>query len=143
MCSTRTLRPWSAVTYCYCLGEERSYSTANEPSSVRIFTNTGLLPTLFKFVISDGEANQTILDGFTFASLMPTSSVGGPLGLPRLSTPSPRTGAHRGVNKVTIFVGMPCGYERVMTLTDASIRNCKGGNKSFPTFTYGWRTCGM
>ena len=30
------------------------------------------------------------------------------------------------VELVLIFVGMPCGYGRVKTLTDASVRNCKG-----------------
>ncbi|KAF8800344.1 long-chain-fatty-acid-CoA-ligase [Phlegmacium glaucopus] len=30
------------------------------------------------------------------------------------------------VELVMIFIGMPCGYGRVKTLTDASVRNCKG-----------------
>jgi long-chain acyl-CoA synthetase len=30
-----------------------------------------------------------------------------------------------------IFVGMPCGYGRVKTLTDASVRNCKGDISAF------------
>jgi hypothetical protein len=40
----------------------RSYSL-NEPNSVGIFTNAELLPTLLKYLISDSEANLTVLDG--------------------------------------------------------------------------------
>jgi long-chain acyl-CoA synthetase len=35
------------------------------------------------------------------------------------------------VELVMIFVGMPCGYGRVKTLTDASVRNCKGDISAF------------
>jgi long-chain acyl-CoA synthetase len=35
------------------------------------------------------------------------------------------------VELVMIFVGMPCGYGRVKTLTDASVRNCKGDIGAF------------
>jgi long-subunit acyl-CoA synthetase (AMP-forming) len=32
---------------------------------------------------------------------------------------------------VVIFVGMPCCCGRIKTLTDASVRNCKGVNSAF------------
>ena len=54
----------SCMVCCHLLPlvrRQRSYSL-NEPNSVGIFTNAELLPTLLKYVISDGEANQTILD---------------------------------------------------------------------------------
>lgn len=35
------------------------------------------------------------------------------------------------VELVMIFVGMPCGYGRVKTLTDASVRNCRGDLGAF------------
>ena len=35
------------------------------------------------------------------------------------------------VELVMIFVGMPCGYGRVKTLTDASVRNCRGDIAAF------------
>jgi len=35
------------------------------------------------------------------------------------------------VELVMIFVGMPCGYGRVKTLTDGSVRNCKGDISAF------------
>ena len=37
------------------------------------------------------------------------------------------------VELVMIFVGMPCDYGRVKTLTDASVWNCKKKIKCFPT----------
>ena len=40
----------------------RPYSL-KEPNSVSIFTNAELLPTLLQYVISDGGAKQSILDG--------------------------------------------------------------------------------
>ena len=39
------------------------HSAVRRGRACRIFTNTELSPTLLKYVISDGEANQTILDG--------------------------------------------------------------------------------
>ena len=35
------------------------------------------------------------------------------------------------MESVIIFVAMPCGYGRVRTLADASVRNCKGDIRSF------------
>ena len=35
------------------------------------------------------------------------------------------------VELVMVFVGVPCGYGRIKTLTDASVRNCKGDISAF------------
>jgi long-chain acyl-CoA synthetase len=106
-----------------------SYSL-NKPNSVGIFTNAELLPTLLKYVISDSEANQTILDSIpslraiqvfnvciTHANLI--ASVGAVNVL---------LGHHLTyedssfVELAMIFVSMPCGYGPVKTLTNASVR---------------------
>jgi long-chain acyl-CoA synthetase len=49
------------------------------------------------------------------------------------------------VELIMLFVGVPCGYGRVKTLTDASVRNCKGDISCFrPTMMIGvpavWET---
>ena len=106
------------------LGRGRSYSL-NDPNCVGIFTNTELLPTFLKYVTSDGEANETILDStrslraiqvfnlrVTHANLIaPVGAVNVLLGFlvhfPYF--PLARVLEHV-VELVMIFVGMPCGY---------------------------------
>ena len=117
----------------------RSYSL-NEPNSIGIFTNVELLPTPLKCVISDGEANQTILKSIlraiqvffnvcithALALLIPSSH------LTKLaSSPSPHTGVHRN------DIRMSCGYGPNRFLCPVPQRRYK----RFPTLKYGWRAC--
>ena len=183
------------------LGEEGLTHSLNEPSSVGIFTNAELLPTLLKvlpntpsvkYVIYDGEENQSTLDSIrSLRSILVFSvselrEIGKKKPIDVLESRLPKkedmalimytsgsTGAPKGVcithanliasvgavkllighhltyddnflaylplahvleyivELVMIFVGMPCGYGRVKTLTDASVRNCKGDISAF------------
>ena len=130
----------SCMVCCHLLPllrRRRSYSL-NKPNPVGIFTNTELLPTLLKYVISDGEANQTILDSIrslranqVFNQCMQHSCQ--PLRI-RLSHhliyedsffvyPPLAHALEYIVELVMIFVGMPRSYGCVKTFTD--VRNCK------------------
>jgi long-chain acyl-CoA synthetase len=187
----------TAIATAYdTLGEEGLTHSLNEPNSVGIFTNAELLPTLLKvlpntpsvkYVIYDGEANQTILDSMRslrdiqVVNISELREIGKTKSVDILQSRLPKkedmalimytsgsTGAPKGVcithanliasvgavnvllghhltyedsflaylplahvleyivELVMIFVSMPYGYGRVKTLTDASVRNCKG-----------------
>ena len=197
------------------LGEEGLTHSLNEPESVGIFTNAELLPTLLKvlantpsvkYVIYDGEADQTILESIRslraiqILSISELREIGKTKSVDILQSRLPKkedmalimytsgsTGAPKGVcvthanlvasvgavyvllghhltkddtflaylplahvleyivELIMIFVGMTCGYGRIKTLTDASVRNCKGDISAFrPTIMVGvpavWET---
>ena len=183
------------------LGEEGLTHSLNEPESVGIFTNAELLPTLLKvlpntpsvkYVIYDGEANQTILDSIRSLRAIQVLNIselretGKTKSVDILQSRLPKkedmalimytsgsTGAPKGVcithanlvasvgavyillghhltdkdtflaylplahvleyivELVMVFTGVPCGYGRIKTLTDASVRNCKGDISAF------------
>ena len=197
------------------LGEEGLTHSLNEPESVGIFTNAELLPTLLKvlantpsvkYVIYDGEADQTILESIRslraiqILNISELREIGKTKSVDILQSRLPKkedmalimytsgsTGAPKGVcithanlvasvgavyvllghhltkddtflaylplahvleyivELIMIFVGMTCGYGRIKTLTDASVRNCKGDISAFrPTIMVGvpavWET---
>lgn len=192
----------TAIATAYdTLGEEGLTHSLNEPNSVGIFTNAGLLPTLLKvlpqtpsvkYVIYDGEPKPTIIDSIRSLrdiqvfSILELRETGKTKSVEILESRLPKkedmalimytsgsTGAPKGVcithanliasvgavytllghhltaedsflaylplahvleyivELTMIFVGMPCGYGGVKTLTDTSVRNCKGDISAF------------
>lgn len=88
------------------------------------------MPTLLKYVIFDGEANQTLLGSIRSISAIQVFNVS--ITHPNLIASVAPVNVHHHtygdiflVELVMIFVGMPCVYGPVK-LADVSVQNCKG-----------------